>query len=272
MAAPLIIAVTGANRGIGFEVTKQLVQKGFSVLLCARNSEQAAQAAEQIRSKFPNNSGLVKSHQLDVANQHSIERFSDFVVKEFGKLDVLINNAGIYKEKWDQNIFNETFQTNLYGPIHMNEAFLPLLKKRGEGKIINVSSSLGQLNKLSPSYRDEVSEIYKQGVFKVGQFHEDSVMSTIQTPTYNLSKAYLNAYTYLLGQELKSSYPKIEIHAVCPGWVRTDMGGPNAHLSVEEGADTIVWLATDPEPKETGTFWYQRKPISREGSESRSSI
>ncbi len=224
------ILVTGANKGIGHEIVRQLLAKGLRVFLTARNAEAGKKAMNGLE-------GDVEFLQMDVADDASIEN----AVKTFGgqseKLDVLINNAAIYP---DENLdiltisreqLVKTFQTNVFGPIKVTQGFLPYLKKSNEAKVINFSSGYGAIDGLSQ-----------------------------KVPSYCLSKLTLNGTTIMFDQALRSQ--GIAVYVMCPGWVRTDMGGANADRSVEEGADTAVWLATEAPQDGSGKFFRDRKVIS----------
>jgi len=220
-----IALVTGANRGIGFEVCRQLAEKGIKVILSARNEETGKIAAGKLNVIF---------HQLDVTNEVSIEKIKDFIEKKFGKLEILINTAGIMIDYDIQGLnadiekVKKTFDTNTLGPLRLCKSLIPLLKKGDNGRIINFSSGMGALNDMNGN-----------------------------APAYRISKTALNAVTKILASELPEN---IKVNSMCPGWVRTDMGGPNATKSVKEGADTAVWLATASNVP-TGKFFRDRKEI-----------
>jgi NAD(P)-dependent dehydrogenase (short-subunit alcohol dehydrogenase family) len=264
------ILVTGANRGIGLEICRQLDALGHSVILGARDYEKGKEAAESLSNK-------VVVQQLDVTSEDDIQQLFRFVKNEVGKLDVLINNAGVgtnhdgsedavssgvrnlmgnkmqsvrqvarkftpilrkfgvkSRKKGAKDIdlenVKKVMETNFYGAWRMIQIFLPLLLKSDDSRIINISSGLGELNKLTGSY-----------------------------PGYSLSKAALNALTIMFSNELAGK--NITINAMCPGWVKTDMGGPDAPREVAEGADTAVWLATE-KAIPSGKFFRDRKEIS----------
>jgi NAD(P)-dependent dehydrogenase (short-subunit alcohol dehydrogenase family) len=227
---PNIALVTGGNRGIGQEIVRQLAAKGWRVLLTARDPEAGGRAASSIK-------GDIGFLALDVTDDNSIIQAAKSFGKESDRLDVLINNAAIYPdEKFSiltapRELLAETFQTNTFGPIRVIQAFLPFLKRTEHARIINLSSGYGELNGLSAN-----------------------------VPSYCLSKLALNGATIMLDQAL-SKYG-IAVNSMCPGWVRTDMGGPNASLSVEEGADTAVWLATEAPHSLSGKFFRKRRQIS----------
>jgi NAD(P)-dependent dehydrogenase (short-subunit alcohol dehydrogenase family) len=230
MPSKKIALVTGANKGIGFEIVRQLSKRDFHVVLAARNRKAGELAASKL-------GGNVSVQELDVSDDESIEQ----AAKEFGnkhdQLNVLVNNAGIYPDE-GTNILTitreqlvATFQTNTFGGLRVVQAFLPYLKKAESARVINVSSGYGELGGLSAD-----------------------------VPSYCLSKLTLNGVTLMLDQKLRSQ--GISVNSMCPGWVRTDMGGPGASRSVEEGADTGVWLATDAPQELSGRFFRDRKEIN----------
>lgn len=227
-----IALVTGANRGIGFAVVKTLLGKDYSVILTARSESSGLEALNKL-----GNPGNLYFHSLDVSNQNSVDQIWNFVEKEFGRLDVLINNAGINYDTWqkaenaDLTNVQETLDTNLLGPWRMTNAFIPMMKKAGYGRIVNVSSGSGAISSMSGG-----------------------------TPAYSVSKAALNVLTIKLGAELQGT--GILVNSVCPGWVRTDMGGSGAARSPEKGAETIVWSAELPVNGPTGKFFRDKQEIS----------
>jgi NAD(P)-dependent dehydrogenase (short-subunit alcohol dehydrogenase family) len=225
------VLITGANRGIGFETARQLAGRGFHVVIGARSQEDGQKAVHQL-----NGPGKVSLLVVDVSDSKSIAAAAS-KFSSIGQLDVLINNAGIYPDEGlsiltiSRGQVVSTLQTNTFGPLEMTQAFLPYLKKSPTGRMINISSGLGQLDGLSANI-----------------------------PSYCLSKLALNGVTIMLSQALKEH--GIAVNSMCPGWVRTDMGGPSASRSVEEGADTAVWLASEADQKLTGKFFRDRKEIS----------
>jgi len=224
--------VTGANRGIGFEVCRQLATAGFVVLLTARDARKAKAAAGRLGS-----AGRIEPLVLDVANKQSISNAAAEVATRYGRLDVLINNAGINYDTWEtaenadiDGPVIETITTNLLGPWRVCQAFLPLLRKSRAARIVNVSSESGSLAEMGAG-----------------------------PPAYQVTKAALNALTRTLAGELRGS--KILVNSVCPGWVATDMGGAGAPRSAAEGAAGIVWAATLPDDGPTGGFFQDGKPL-----------
>jgi NAD(P)-dependent dehydrogenase (short-subunit alcohol dehydrogenase family) len=222
--------VTGANKGIGFEVTRELARLGLRVFLGARNAEAGRAAVEKLKS-----AGDVLFLEIDISNEKSIRAAAEEFGRQSDRLDVLINNAGILLDE-DKSaltitaeLFETTLRTNTLGPWLVSQAFAPLLKKSSAPRIVNVSSGGGQLEDGADGW----------------------------APAYCVSKTALNGVTVQLAAVL----PNVAVNSVCPGWVRTDMGGENADRSVAEGAATIVWLATDAPHDLTGKFVKDRKVI-----------
>jgi NAD(P)-dependent dehydrogenase (short-subunit alcohol dehydrogenase family) len=222
--------VTGGNKGIGYEIVRQLLAAGLRVFLAARNSAAGKKAAGNL-------DGDVQFLQMDVTDDRSIERAAKAYGEMSDSLDILINNAAIYPDQ-NLNILTisreqlvETFQTNTFGPVKVTQAFLPFLQKSSGARIINISSGYGEIGGLSHN-----------------------------VPSYCLSKLTLNGVTIMLDQALRSD--GIAVYVMCPGWVRTDMGGANATRSVQEGADTAVWLATEAPQTLSGKFFRDRRVIS----------
>jgi NAD(P)-dependent dehydrogenase (short-subunit alcohol dehydrogenase family) len=222
--------VTGANKGIGFEVVRQLARQSFRVFLGARNENAGRDAAEKLSRE-----GDVIFLQIDVSDEKSIRAAAEELSRQTDRLDVLVNNAGILLDEDKSaltitpDIFETTLRTNTLGPWLVAQAFAPLLQKSHEPRIVNVSSGGGQLEDGADGW----------------------------APGYCVSKTALNGVTV----QLAAALPKCAINSVCPGWVRTEMGGENATRSVGEGAATIVWLATDAPHDLTGKFVKDRKVI-----------
>jgi NAD(P)-dependent dehydrogenase (short-subunit alcohol dehydrogenase family) len=229
-----VALVTGSNRGIGFETSRQLAKNGIHVIMTSRNEGHGQNAAQQLKAENLE----VTFCSLDVMKQESIDRAFAFVSNEFGRLDILINNAGVYlDESYETPLLNssldtirDSLETNTYGPIRMIQKFAPLMKRQNAGRIVNVSSGMGQLSEMEGG-----------------------------SPGYRISKTALNAVTRIVAAELKNA--NILVNSVCPGWVRTDMGGPEAELTPAQGAETLVWLATLPQGGPTGGFFRNKKPI-----------
>lgn len=223
----MIVLVTGGNRGIGKGVCLQLKQQGAEVILTARNEASGRKAAEELGVFF---------FPLDVTNSESIQALKNFVIKEYGKIDVLINNAGILLDETisfldvSAEMVQKTIHTNAVGPLMLSLELNELIPRGGQ--IIMVSSGAGS---------------FCQGVGSYARM-------------YSSSKTLMNTFTRHLAETLKSK--QIRVNAVCPGWVRTGMGGSGAPRSVEQGADTIVWLAKDGAGQLSGRFFRDRKEIT----------
>src|ERR671915_1640583 len=233
-----VALVTGSNRGIGFEIAKQLALRKIQVVLTSRNPTNGEAA---LRKVTRDGVKKVVFMQLDISNQISVDNLSNEVEKTFGRLDILVNNAAILIDRddvvasnVDLEVVKATLETNLIGAWRMCKAFIPVMKKNGYGRIVNISSGAGQFEYMATS----------------GGYW----------PAYSVSKASLNALTVMLASELRGT--NILVNAVCPGWVRTDMGGNNAPRSVEEGAVTPVWLQTRPVAGLTGQIFFDKKQIN----------
>lgn len=224
--AKKIILITGANRGIGKEIARQMADLGWQVIVAARNFEAARNTADELgHDAFP--------VHLDVTDEASVERAAETVTEKFGQLDVLVNNAAIMgnapMRSFDMSELEQAMSTNFTGPVRAARYFMPLLRKSDDARIINLSSGMGELASL------------RSGGYAA----------------YRLSKTSLNAFTILLASELQS----VKVFAMCPGWVQTDMGGKGAPRPVSKGAETAVWLATDRQPV-SGNFYRDKKVIS----------
>jgi NAD(P)-dependent dehydrogenase (short-subunit alcohol dehydrogenase family) len=226
-----VALVTGANKGIGFEVARQLARQGFRVFLGARNEKAGRAAAEKLRDE-----GDVVFLGIDISDANSIRVAAEDLSRQSERLDVLVNNAGILLDEDKSaltitpDIFEKTLRTNTLGPWLVAQAFAALLKKSQAPRIVNVSSGGGQLEDGADGW----------------------------APGYCVSKTALNGVTV----QLAAALPKCAVNSVCPGWVRTEMGGEGATRSVGEGAATIVWLATEAPHDLTGKFVKDRKVIS----------
>lgn len=232
MAEQRMALVTGGNRGIGLEVCRQLAQQGTRVILGSRDARKGVAAASQLKS-----GGLaVETRQLDVANAQSIRECMTWLRKDLGRLDVLVNNAGIMTEEDDADpleeieIIRDTMQTNVYGALLLSRLAIPIMKSRRYGRIVNLSSGMGSLNEMGAGY--------------IG---------------YRLSKAGINVVTRVLAAE--SEGMGILVNSVDPGWVQTSMGGRGASRTVQKGAESVIWLATLPDNGPTGGFFRDRKAI-----------
>ena len=242
MSDKKIALVTGANKGIGFEIARQLGRQGVTVLLGARDEKRGTEAAGKLRAE-----GLdVQTIQLDLTNPDSIAAAAKKIAAEFGRLDILVNNAGVALESLvtqpseiDLQSLRATFEANVLGTWNVTQAMLPLIKKSPSGRIVNLSSTMGSLTEIG----DRTS-------------HYDGAIA----PGYRASKTAVNALTALFAKELRDT--KIKVNSACPGWVATDMGSAAAPLTVEQGADTPVWLALLPDDGPSGGFFRERQAIA----------
>ncbi|MFA6916845.1 MAG: SDR family oxidoreductase [Parachlamydiales bacterium] len=234
-----IAFITGANRGLGYETARELGEKGVTVVLGSRDKALGEQAAEKLKSK-----GLhAIAFQFDVNNLTDHKKIYDYLEKNYGRLDILINNAGVMLDNatdgknrtsvTSQDILRKTFDANFFNLIALTQTLLPLIKKSPSGRIVNLSSILGS----STLHANPSSPIYDLKAF-----------------AYNASKTALNAFTIHLAHELKDT--SIKVNSAHPGWVKTDMGGPSAPMEVEEGGKTSTELALLPDNGPSGGFFH----------------
>lgn len=231
-----IAVVTGANRGIGLEISRQLAHKGLLVILTSRDQTKGLAAVDKLKKQnLP-----VEYLQLDVSSKESVDHFIKDLEKKYHRCDVLVNNAGIFPNNSDhteESVFETNIEdiskamiTNVYGPLLLSQRIVPLMRKNKYGRIVNMSSGMGQLTEMNGGF-----------------------------PAYRISKTSINALTRILSDELQGT--NILVNSMCPGWVKTDMGGAGATRSVEQGADTAVWLSTLPNNGPSGKFFRDRKEI-----------
>lgn len=238
-SAKPVAVVTGTNRGLGLETARQLAKRDLRVIMTSRNAGKGQMALEKLLAE-----GLdVLFQPLDVTSETSVAELGAFIHSRCGRLDILVNNAGVFldshgsEEAGNASVFNAsletlttTLKTNLYGPLMLAQELVPLMKHQHYGRIVNLSSGMGQLNEMEG-----------------------------KSPAYRISKTALNALTRILAAETQGF--NILVNSVCPGWVRTDMGGLHAERTVEQGAAGIVWAATLPDDGPTGGFFRDGQPI-----------
>ncbi len=236
MAETRVALVTGANRGIGFEIARQLARRGIMTVMGSRSLDAGKAAAEPLAAE-----GLVAPVvALDVTDLTSVRAAVAETMGLFGRVDILINNAGVMLERSgtpnfvassvEAEVVRATFDVNLFGPLTMSQAVLPIMRDQGYGRIVNMSSGMGQLSEMGAEH-----------------------------PAYRMSKAALNALTRTMAAELGDG--AILVNSMCPGWVKTDMGGVDAPRTVEQGAETAVWLAMLPDDGPRGGFFRDKKTI-----------
>jgi carbonyl reductase 1 len=254
--------VTGGNRGLGLEACRQLAQRGYGVVLTARDLTQAREAAAQLAGTGAS-AGAVQAAQLDVTDDASVRAFAEQVQASFGPLHALVNNAGISMKGFDVEVVRGTLGVNFFGALRVTLALAPLLVDGGN--IVMVSSGMGELNAYSPAitarFLDEALGVdglvalvgdFEASV-KAGRHEADGWPSS----AYRVSKAALNALTRILARQST----RLHVNAICPGWVKTDMGGPSASRTVEQGARGIVWAATLGADGAHGGFFRDGRPI-----------
>lgn len=226
-----VAIVTGGNRGIGYEICKELSGAGCRVVLTSRNEQDGRQAVAQLYAH-----DNIAYHRLDVTDSEDIASLQNWILKTYGRVDILINNAGVYLDGGvsvfdvDEKIIQETLEVNLYGAFNMCKAFVPIMRQNGYGRIVNISSGYGAMNKMA-GYES----------------------------AYRISKAALNALTLIMADELRDG--SIKVNAVCPGWVNTEIGGKLAPLSPEIAARDIVHFALIDANGPSGRFFRYKKPI-----------
>ncbi len=234
-----VAVVTGANRGLGLETARQLAKRDIRVIVTSRNPSKGEAALEKLLAEELD----VVFHVLDVASESSVAELGAFIHSRCGRVDILVNNAGVFLDGHGAEdtggasvltasleTLTTTLKTNLYGPLLLAQELVPLMKQQHYGRIVNVSSSMGQLSEMEG-----------------------------KSPAYRISKTALNALTRILAAETQGY--NILVNSVCPGWVRTDMGGSNAERTVEQGVSGIVWAATLPDAGPTGGFFRDGQPI-----------
>lgn len=227
-----IALVTGANRGMGLATSIELAKQDYHVILVGRNSEQLINEVSKLIDSKLSAEFII----ADITHKEDADKVIQIIKEKYNRLDVLVNNAGIYIEegspfKADEEIFTRTMETNLYGPLRLMKGLIPLMIANNYGRVVNVSSNLG-------SFRGASSHCL----------------------SYSVSKSALNMLTNLFAAEVSSK--NIKINSICPGWVKTDMGGSSAPRTIEQGISGIVWAATLKDNGPSGKFFHDQKEIS----------
>jgi NAD(P)-dependent dehydrogenase (short-subunit alcohol dehydrogenase family) len=235
-----VAVVTGGNRGMGLETCRQLAKLNYTVILTSRDSDKGQIAAQRLAAQYPS----VHYRQLDVTETNHINSLAFFLQQEFGRCDVLVNNAGVFLDfnnparpeegaalRANPDRIRQSIETNTIGPLQLVQALVPLMRLNNYGRIVNVSSSMGQISSMSGGW-----------------------------PGYRISKAALNMLTIMVASETNAD--NIKVNAASPGGVKTGMGGSSESLTPERGVDTAIWLATLPDNGPTGGFWHDRRLIA----------
>lgn len=233
MGVRKIAVITGALKGLGFETAKALARQDYRVILTGRDDKRGASAKQEFSKQ-----GLEAAFMnLDVSKVSSIEKFCDLVLKDFHQVDVLVNNAGVFLDEdrdlsleEEARLIEETFVNNSLGAYLLCRGLIPQMMENGYGRVVNVSSGMGGLSQMQAGY-----------------------------PAYRISKTAMNAVTTFFAAEAKGT--GVLVNSVCPGWVKTDMGGANATRTLEEGIKGIVWAATLPAKGPTGGFFRDGKKL-----------
>jgi len=231
-----VALVTGANRGLGKEISRRLAASGIRVVMSARDQQASEQAAAAVPNAVP--------CRLDVRDRARIPVAVAEILERHGRIDVLVNNAGVQLDGPEPlsdmplGVLEQTLTTNVYGPLLLTQAVLPAMRRQDYGRIVNLSSTMGAFGDiLDPA----------------------SPYAAVDSPAYRYSKGSLNQLTALFARQLAGT--NVLVNSACPGWVRSGLGSERAPLSVEEGADTPVWLATLPDGGPSGGFFRERQPI-----------
>lgn len=267
MTTQKIAVVTGANRGLGFETSRQLAKQGYKVILTSRNQAKGKTATEQLQSE-----GLdIIFHALDVTSDDSVRQLADFIGQQFGHLHVLVNNAGVFLDfqadstsVFDAKVdtLRQTMETNVYGVLRVTQALIPLMQKNNYGRIVNVSSGMGQLSGMDGTctgYRISKTALNALTRILASELSNTNILVNSMCPGWVRTETAVNAFAKILGN--KSSNTDISGKSTYPDWIKTYMSGANALRTPEQGVDTIVWLATLADGGSTGGFFRDRQPI-----------
>ncbi len=256
-----VAVVSGANRGIGLEISRQLAQRGVHVVLTSRD----ASAGEEARHALFGEGLAVSWQPLDVCDEESRDALAEALAREHGGIDILVNNAGIVMDGFDGRVARRTIDTNFFGSLAVTDRLLPLM--RDAGRIVMLSSGMGDRSSLSSELQARFREPMDRATLCdwMNRFVDDVAAgrhSAAGWPSsaYRVSKIGINKLVETLAAELAGDPRRILVNAACPGWVRTRMGGPSAPRSVEQGARTPVWLALLDDGGPSGGFFRDEQP------------
>ena len=274
-----VVLVTGSNKGIGYGIIETLLEKKSKlvIILSARNEELGKKSYELLSSKYPDSKDKFYFHQLDITKEESIKNFCSWVKEKFGKLDYIVNNAGVatHGDLFNIDVCNSTFEVNVYGTINFTEYILKNDMINKSGKIIMVGSIAGSLNRLK---NEELKNGFKKAttykeLLDMGELFKKSVINdSVEKDgwcknTYAVSKMIVNSYARVLALRDEIKHNDISVYSAHPGWVKTDMAGPKAPLSIKEGAETEVFLIELPDginPEYQGKYFDKCKVSSFE--------
>ena len=259
-----VALVTGGNRGIGFEICEQLGSQSIHIVLTSRDAKRGAEASDKLAR-----AGIrAESLDVDVCVTADLDRLVEHIRERHGGLDILVNNAGVAMSGFDEEVVRTTMATNFFAPLELSDRLLPLMRSRG--RIVMVSSGMGERSFLPAHLAQQFDgQMSRDSLIDLmNQFIDDVASGTHEergwpSSAYRMSKIALNKITEILAAELTAAGDdrQILVNAACPGWVRTDMGGPHAPRTPAEGADTPVWLALLGEDGPQGGFFRDRSPV-----------
>ncbi|CAD8157178.1 unnamed protein product [Paramecium octaurelia] len=272
MQALKTVVITGANKGIGFGILENLIQKqSYKVIMACRSVELAQKSRTQLLEKYNLSQDRIDTIELDISNSNSIDKFIQEFTTRFHQADILINNAAVAVKSDDFNleVVQYTFKPNFYGTIELTEKFIPLLSQNG--KIITVGSSAGKTKYLKSEdlvKRFQNPNITREEVFKLAEEFQEHVKNNTYEQNgwpswgYGISKLLINTYVKTLAQNAEVKNKSVQVYTCCPGWVKTDMAGDEAELTIDQGALTPVYLVELPHevnPEYQGKFFYLKK-------------
>jgi len=263
-----VVVVTGATRGMGLDLCKSLIKlkPDWNIVITGRDIRKGEEIVKNLNDNGHKNFIF---HGLDVSDIDSIHKFTEIIKNTYSRYDILINNAAIYENIWNNEYVEKTMNINVRGPILLTNSILPLMKQQNYGKIINITSGYGKLNNVSNtlqtkllqiiemSRHTELTELWQEFEQLYKSHMNDTVMKYGSYSAYKLSKNLLNTFTTILAHILQNSgYNNIYVNAIDPGWVKTDMGGAYATRSISKGNETTLWLTQLEKEIPTGSVFY----------------